>query len=308
MFNTIYRRGLLSATDFPPLRSFLKRHGWRFGVDRFVAGERLEDATKAIRKLESRSLLSILDLLGEFVTTAESVEAMTQEILLTLEVLSRSGIAPYLSIKPTQIGLAVDPDLAWENAQRILDRGRAVGAHICLDMESHPYLAPTLDLYRRLHKVYGSRVSTVLQSYIKGSLADLDDLLGLDPKPVLRIVKGAYKEDPEIVYRDKNRVDRSFRELTFRGLERGATINVATHDERLLAEVAAFVRGAGIPHDRYEFQLLYGVKPKLQEAFVRDGHPVRIYVPYGKDWYGYFSRRLAERPANLMFVIRGLFG
>ena len=175
-------------------------------------------------------------------------------------------------------------------------------------MENVPYVDGTLDLYRALHNEGHHHVSTVLQSYLYRTLDDLKSLLELDPKPTIRVVKGAYLEGDDVAYQDKSDVDNQLREMIYVGLGGGAKVGIATHDEAIVRESEAYIRGAGLGTERYEFQFLYGVKPTLQQALVERGHVVRIYIPYGEDWYGYFSRRLAERPANLLFVARGLLG
>lgn len=280
----------------------------RLGVGRFVAGEALEQAIEAAKRLESSGMLVILDLLGEFVASAAGTEATTKEILDGLTGLSAETESPAMSVKPTQLGLEIDFELALDNARRVAQCARAVGAEVCFDMESHAYVDGSLRLYRSLHDEGYRNLSTVLQSYLKRSLDDLDALLRLEPRPTLRIVKGAYREPAELAFQDKAKVDERFRQMVYTVLEAGGKANIATHDERILREAAAFLQGSGLGQDRYEFQLLYGVKPALQRSLREAGHPVRVYVPYGNDWYGYFSRRLAERPANLGFVVRGLFG
>lgn len=286
----------------------MRRQGWRLGVGRFVAGETLDDALEALHALEAEHLSVILDLLGEFVESAEGAEAMTHEILRTLDVLASKQVQRYMSVKPTQLGLGLSVETALANATRIAERARDAEAQVCLDMENYPYVEGTLELYHHLHAAGHHHVSTVLQSYLKRSPEDLAALLALEPKPTLRVVKGAYRENADVAYPDKRDVDHRFRELTFQALDAGAMVGIATHDESIIHEAEAYLRGARLPLERYEFQLLYGVKPALQKRLVEAGHTVRIYLPYGQDWYGYFSRRLAERPANLLFVLRGLFG
>jgi proline dehydrogenase len=303
-----YRQAVLSVADARPVASLLKRHGWRMGVGRFVAGETLEEVLPKLRDLEARGLGHILDLLGEFVATTEAAQAMTDAIVRSMDVLKAHAGEKQMSVKPTQLGLGVDEALALAHARRVAEHARALGIHLCLDMENTPYLEPTLRLFETLRAEGHHHVSTVLQSYLYRSLDDLARLLALSPQPDIRIVKGAYRESPEVAYQRKADVDANFREMVYRGLEAGARINVATHDETLIREIEAYVRGARLGPERYEFQLLYGVKPGLQQRLAERGHTVRIYVPFGRDWYGYFSRRLAERPANLLFVLRGLFG
>ncbi len=306
--DALYRRVLLSVADAPPITAFVKGQGRKLGVSRFVAGEELPEVLEAARRLHGEGLESILDLLGEFVDTEAGASAMTEEILATLEAIRNEPFERYMSVKPTQLGLGVSFALGLENARRVAEKAREVDARVCLDMENVPYVDDTLKLYRTLQDEGFHHVSTVLQSYLYRTMDDLNALLMVDPKPTLRIVKGAYRESKDVAFQDKAEVDQKYRDLVYRGLEAGAKINVATHDESIISETEAFVRGAGLGPERYEFQFLYGVKPALQRRLLARGHKVRIYIPYGKDWYGYFSRRLAERPANLLFVVRGLFG
>ena len=306
--DSFYRRAVLSVADAPPITKFIKQRGFNLGVSRFVAGEKLPEILKAVRALQQDGLESILDLLGEFVDTEAGAAAMTDEVLATLEALRDVPGEPYMSVKPTQLGLGVSFDLGLRNATKVAEKAQSIGARLCLDMENVPYVDGTLELFGALQDRGYTHVSTVLQSYLYRTRDDLETLLERTPKPTLRIVKGAYRESEAVAFQDKAKVDETYRELVYRGLEGGATIGVATHDESILSEVEAFVRGAGLRPERYEFQFLYGVKPALQRRLVAKGHRVRIYIPYGHDWYGYFSRRLAERPANLLFVVRGLFG
>lgn len=308
MFDTIYRNVVLGVADAAPVKRVFERYGMRMGVRRFVAAETLPEALDALEAVERSGKRIIFDLLGEFVDTPERAAEMTARILETLDGMAARGVSNHMSVKPTQLGLAVDRDLAYENARRVLERALARESHICLDMENVPYVDGTLDLFERLRLEGFHNVSTVLQSYLHRTGDDLERLLALSPTPPIRIVKGAYRESADVAYQDKAAVDARYRELAFRVLEADAKANVATHDESIIREVAAYVQGAGLGADRYEFQLLYGVAPQLQDRLVAAGYPVRIYVPYGEDWYGYYSRRLAERPANLAFVVRGLFG
>ena len=307
-FASLYKNSVLGVADAPPVSNFIKKQGWRLGVGRFVAGESLPEVLESVRELQDKDLGAILDLLGEFVDTEEGAEAMTQEILATLDGLAEREVERYMSVKPTQLGLGVSLDLAIRNARRIAERAKEMDADICLDMENIDYVDGTLDLYKALHREGHHHVSTVLQSYLYRTMDDLKGLLELDPKPVIRVVKGAYLEGDDVAYQDKADVDKQLREMIYVGLEGGAKIGIATHDEAIIRESEAYVRGAGLGPERYEYQFLYGVKPNLQEKLVERGHVVRIYIPYGEDWYGYFSRRLAERPANMLFIAKGLLG
>ncbi len=308
MFERLYRRSLLAVADAVAVRRVVERYGLRLGVGRFVAGEDLDEALATVSSIQASGRAVILDMLGEYAESEEAAVNATRAIVTVLERLAALEVPPALSVKPTQIGLALDPSLAEDHGRRILEAARQAGTSVCLDMENSPYVERTLQLFESLVRRGHHPLSTVLQSYLHRTPNDLERLLDLDPKPELRLVKGAYREGPEVAMQDKAEVDAALRNLVYAGLEGGAKIDIASHDERLLDEVAAFVRGAGIGAAHYEFQLLYGVRPKLQERLMADGHPVRVYVPFGSDWYGYFSRRLAERPANLAVVVRGLFG
>jgi proline dehydrogenase len=307
MLTNLYRQTVLTVANNPTARTFAHKQGWKLGVGRFVAGETLSDALPALETLKAQGLLTNLDLLGEFIDTRAGAQAMTETILKTLDALAASQADRYMSIKPTQLGLGMDPELAYENARRILERAKSLDAHICFDMENYPYLEPTLSLFERLYSEGFTNLSTVLQSYLHRSIEDLARLAQLSPKPFVRLVKGAYKESEAVAYQDKAAVDKQLLEMVYAGLEQGLSVGIASHDERVIQETQAYLRGAEIDTTRYEYQLLYGVKLGLQKQLA-ERHRVRIYVPYGEDWYGYFSRRLAERPANLLFVLRGLIG
>jgi proline dehydrogenase len=308
MIESLYRQGVLGVAGAPAVAGFIKRQGFRLGVGRFVAGEDLEQALDAIRALERQGLYGILDLLGEFIDTEAGANAITDEIVATLERLSSEPLDKYMSVKPTQLGLGLGLGPALRNARRVARRAKEIGAHVCLDMENVPYVEGTLALYRALCEEGYTNVSTVLQSYLYRSMADLKALMAFNPALTVRLVKGAYREGPEDAYQKKADVDANYRAMLRYGLEHGATVNVASHDETIIGEAEALVRERGLGAERYEFQLLYGVRVSLQRALARRGHRVRIYVPYGEDWYGYFTRRLAERPANMLFVLRGRFG
>jgi proline dehydrogenase len=316
MLTSLYRKGLLGVADAAPVARFIQEQGLKLGANRFVAGEALTDGLAAVAKLEQQGLHGILDPLGEFVDNLEGVEQIMQGILQMLDTLGAQDLREkYVSVKPTQFGLAISRDLGHANAKRIAKKAQDLNIRICLDMENSPYVDDTLYIFKSLYEDGFHNISTVLQGYLYRTMADLQDLLTLSPKPFLRLVKGAYKESEDVAFQDKNDVDKNYREMIFTALEAGAPIGLASHDERMIGEVEAFLRGVqshgvksqGQDAPYVEFQLLYGVKLALQQRLLAAGHKVFIYVPYGPDWYGYFSRRLAERPANLLFIVRGLF-
>ena len=299
---------MLGISGAAPVERLMRRVGFRFGVGRFVAGESLDAAMEVLARLDRDGMDHVLDLLGEFVDTREGVQDMVNQVLLTLDRLGGSGLAPYMSVKPTQLGLGLDPKLALGNASEVLRRAQQAGAHVCLDMENHPHTEGTLELFRNLQQQGFSNVSTVLQSYLHRTMDDMRTMAAEFPAAQVRIVKGAYKEPASVAHQDYPSIAAAYLEMVDIALEAGMHVNVATHDERLIRAVEERVKAANIGRDRYEFQMLYGIAPKLQARLRDEGHAVRIYVPYGHDWYGYYSRRLAERPANLWLVIRGLFG
>jgi len=303
----LYRRSVLGIAGSGPVQRLIERYGFRFGVGRFVAGESLDEALAVVAGLHSQGYTSILDLLGEFVDSRDAVDDIVQSILVTLDSLAAAGPERHMSVKPTQLGLGIDYGLALGNAAAIADRAVRAGVHLCLDMENHPYTDQTLELFTELQERGLSEVSTVLQSYLHRSEADLEHMAGRFPQARVRLVKGAYREPAEVASHDPAVIRRNFLAMLENALAAGMHVAVATHDEKLIEASLQRIRSAGAGA-RYEFQLLYGIKPRLQSRLLAEGQPVRIYVPYGRDWYGYFSRRLAERPANLAVVARGMFG
>jgi proline dehydrogenase len=305
---SLYRRTVLGVAHLEPVERLVRRYGYRLGAKRFVAGHDVAEALPALDTLVASGRLPLIDVLGEYVRSEGDARAMAATIGETLETLHARGHEVVASVKPTQLGLGLDADLALELATDVARRAEALGGRIALDMEDARYTDATLALLRALWSSGATRASTVVQAYLHRSPDDLDALLADAPRPSeIRIVKGAYREEPSLAHQDRATIRRAFLALCERALDAGAQVNVATHEESLLAEAIAFARGAGAL-DRVELQLLYGVKPRLQLALVESGRRVRIYTPIGHDWYGYYSRRLAERPANLALVVRGLVG
>jgi proline dehydrogenase len=304
----LYRRAVLATADARWVRGFVERHGWRLGVGRFVAGPDLESALPKLKAIEASGKGVIIDVLGEFVASEAAARESAARIAAAVEGVHEAGVEPYFSVKPSQLGLGVSPALALELAHELACALGRVGGTMCLDMESSAYVDGTLDLYLALRRRGHDHVATVLQSYLHRTPGDLGRLLELAPRPTLRIVKGAYSEPEDVALRSKRDVDEEFMGLVARGLAAGAHVDIATHDERLLDRALAHVDAAGLGADAYGVQMLYGVRPHLQDRLAAAGRPLRLYVPFGDDWYGYYSRRLAERPANLGFVLRGLFG
>jgi proline dehydrogenase len=282
---------------------FIKRNGLaRQFASRFVAGETLDRALEATRELNAKDVTVTLDLLGESVSTAEESGRARDAAIEILNRIHAGGTRANLSIKLTQMGLDIDPALAVANARGILDRARALNTFVRVDMEASPYVQRTLDLfYDQLQPAYGDRVGVVIQSMLRRSDADVERLVERQAR--VRLVKGAYREPASVAYPDKADVDAAYRRQSERLLDGGNYPAFGTHDEPLIGHIKRYARDRGIGADRFEFQLLYGVRRDLQDGLRRDGYNVRVYVPFGTEWYPYLMRRLAERPANLWFII-----
>ena len=303
--NGVLRRGILAAVDSPHVNGLMGKHGMRLGARRFVAGEALDECISTLRELNSRGLRVNTTILGEGVTDEAAANAVTEEYLEVLARLASDQIDGNVAIKLTHLGLGIDEELALANVNRLVARADDLGLFLRIDMEESARVDATLDIYRRLVEIGHTNVGTVLQSYLRRTEADLAALLPGTPN--LRIVKGAYLEPPALAFPEKSDVDTRYVALVERMLEAGSFVAVATHDEKIIERVIAFAGARGIePAGRFEFQMLYGVRPRLQEQLVARGFPVLVATPYGPEWYGYLMRRLAERPANLGFLLKNL--
>ncbi len=292
------RKAILAAADSARVQRLVRRHGMRLGAGRFVAGETLDECVVVLRRLNDQGLHANTTLLGEGVlepTESEHVVAAYEQIL---DRLAAEKLRANVALKLTHLGLDIDEDLACANLERLLRRGQ----FIRIDMEQSRYVDATLRVYRRLREAGHDNVGTVLQAYLRRTPDDLEQLLALEPN--LRLVKGAYLEPAELAFAHKPDVDAAYARLAERMLVAAGHTALATHDERLIEGAIGFARGHGVPLERFELQMLYGVRPNLQLELVRRGHKVLVATPYGPDWYPYLMRRLAERPANLLFFLR----
>jgi proline dehydrogenase len=270
---------------------------------RFVAGESLEEAMRVAASLDRRRITSMLDFLGENVRTpaqAEAARAAYRNALAAIA--SAQNLDCAISLKPTQLGLDVSYETCLANVEPVVDAAKGQGTVVMLDMESVGYVEPTLRVFREAHARY-PKVGVALQSYLRRTERDLETL---PPGCRVRLVKGAYLEPPEAVFTSKREVDANFARLFTTLFARGHSIDVATHDPRLLEGVRRRVDASGEGWSRVEFQMLYGVRRDLQLRFAGQGYPVRVYIPYGTEWYPYLTRRLAERPANVWFFLSNL--
>lgn len=294
---------LLAQSD--SLRYLASRYGMRQPSSfarRFIAGETIEEAIAAARAIEARGLLQTLDLLGESVTTLAEADAASRAYLRVVDAVTQAGIIRNLSLKLTQLGLDVDRASAIDNLRRVLEH--AEGFFIRIDMESSHYTQVTLDIFELLWKQGYHNIGVVLQADLYRTEADEERISALGAR--VRLVKGAYREPKTVAYQEKADVDAQFATLTRKLLDRGHYPAIATHDVNMIAVAKEHAAAIGLAKDQFEFQMLYGIRRDLQQALVRDGYRVRVYVPYGKQWFPYFMRRLGERPANIAFVLRGV--
>lgn len=297
------RSFFLQLAKNKPMNNWAKRYGLRFGANRFVAGETIESAIATVKDLNGQGMGVTLDHLGEFVADEAEARASADFCVKTLEAIAQASVNSSLSLKMTQIGLDISRELCFENMKMILDYASSKDLWVNIDMEDFERCQVTLDIFRELSQTY-PKLQTVIQSYLYRSLDDVKELAASGAS--IRLVKGAYKEPDSVAFPDKADVDANYIRMMEIHLQSPGLTSIATHDERIIDHAKAFIQAHQIPEDRYEFQMLYGIRNNLQEALVKEGYPVRIYVPYGDDWYGYFMRRLAERPANVSFVLRGV--
>jgi proline dehydrogenase len=271
---------------------------------RFVAGETLEQALAVARRLNAEGITVTLDHLGESVSTlAEAAEAR-DVYLRTLNAIHQHGIQGNVSLKLSQFGLDLSYEACLANVDQLVSLAAALGSFVRIDMESSEYTSRTLDLVKTLHARYGA-TGVVIQSYLRRSQADIEALCAAQIR--VRLCKGAYLEPPSVAFPAKADVDKSYFELTQYLLLHGTYPALATHDEALIGRIREFVKQRQIPRESFEFQMLYGIRRDLQRRLVAERFGMRLYVPFGKAWYPYYMRRLAERPANVFFMLRNLF-
>jgi proline dehydrogenase len=277
----------------------------RLGAARFVAGDTLDECVGVLRRLNEQGLLANTTLLGEATAGRAGTAAVVRAYEEVLERLAAEGLAANVALKLTHLGLTFDEEHAYENVRTLVERAMRLGNFVRIDMEESRHADATLRIYRRLREDGLESVGVVLQSYLYRSPGDLESLSPL--RPNLRLVKGAYLEPPEVAYPAKTDVDAAYLRLAERALSGEGYTAIATHDERIINAVIGLADQWGVPaQGRFEFQMLYGVRPQLQRSLVERGYRVRIATPYGPDWYPYLMRRLAERPANVLFLARNL--
>jgi len=307
MLDTISKSFFHTLAASRSLKSLASRYGMRRPTSfarRFVVGETLDEAIAACRDIQARGLLLTLDQLGESVTSLSEASAATRVYLDMVERVVASGIERNLSLKLTQLGLDLDRASTVDNLRRILDVAQRGDFFVRIDMENSPYVEATLDVFETVWNLGYTNVGVVLQSCLHRSEQDLARVNALGAR--VRLVKGAYKEPRTVAYQSKREVDAAFVRLMQTLLRDGRYPAIATHDVRMLDATRDFAAQHGIAKDRYEFQMLYGVRRDLQTGLLEQGYRMRVYVPFGREWFPYFMRRLGERPANVGFILKSI--
>jgi proline dehydrogenase len=292
------RKAILAAADSRRVQRLVSRYGMRLGAARFVAGETLDECLTVLRRLNDQGLHANTTLLGEGVLESAQTERVVAAYDEVIDRIAAESIRANVALKLTHLGLEIDEELAYRNLRTLLGKG----SFIRIDMEQSAFVDATLRVYRRLREEGFANVGTVLQAYLYRTPEDLESLLPLEPN--LRLVKGAYLEPAAVAYPHKAEVDAAYARLLERMLTGGGYTAVATHDEALIEHAIRFAEQNGVPRDRFEFQMLYGVRPQLQLDLVQRGFKVLVATPYGPEWYPYLMRRLGERPANLLFLLK----
>jgi proline dehydrogenase len=292
---------LLYLAHNSTMRNFVMHNRATRAVSRrFVAGEVVEDAIEATRALNKENMHVSLDHLGENVSDAKEAMSAAQDYIAILDCVKQASVDANISIKLTALGLDISQELCEQNVCRILEHAQQVPIFVRIDMEGSAYTEQTVDITLRMHKQY-EHVGTVIQSCMHSSKKDVEQLIAQGVR--VRLVKGAYKEPKMVAFQQKSEVDHNFIRLMTMLLQRGNYPAIATHDEAIINATCKFARDNGISKSAFEFQMLYGIRRDLQEKLVNQGYNMRIYVPYGSQWYPYLMRRMAERPANLLFVM-----
>lgn len=297
----VLRNVLMNLSENEMLNAAAQKYGLKLGAESVVAGTNLEEMIESVKKLNAQGMEATIDNLGEFVYDEAIATKAKDEILEVIDAIQKHGLNAHISVKPSQVGLDIDIDFCYDNLREIIEHASQYGIFVNLDMENYTRLQPTLDMLEELNKVFNN-VGTVMQSYLFRAKEDIERFKDYR----LRIVKGAYKESAEVAYQDKLEIDINFLELVEYHLLHGKFTSIATHDHNLIAHVKQFVADHDIPNDKFEFQMLYGFRTDMQKELAKD-YDFCTYVPFGKDWYGYFMRRLAERPQNINLVTKQVF-
>lgn len=292
----------ISLSENQTLNNAAQQYGLKLGAQSVVAGTTIEEVIESIRKLNEQGISCTVDNLGEYVTDESEATQAKEEILAMIEAIQVEELDAHISLKPSQLGLDIDIDFCYDNLYEIVERAHEYGIFVNFDMEDYKRLQPSFDMLEELAKSFDN-VGTVIQAYFHRAKDDIENFKDYR----LRVVKGAYKESEEVAYQDKLDIDINFIELIEYHLAHGHFTSIATHDHNIIKHVKYYVEQYDIPKEKFEFQMLYGFRKDLQLELAREGYQVCVYVPYGKDWYGYFMRRLAERPQNISLVTKQVF-
>ncbi|NIK77965.1 proline dehydrogenase [Paenibacillus castaneae] len=298
-----YRRTLLTITGF----KFVEKMSTTYGkglASRFIAGETLDEALDEVEQLNGLGIMATLDHLGEGITELSEAAAYKEQYIKLIEGIAARKANTNVSLKPTQMGLGLDQTVCLSNIREVVKQARHCRNFVRIDMENSPYTQATIDIVRRLHKEGLTNVGTVLQAYLFRTQQDAEDLLREQIN--LRLVKGAYKEADAVAYQKTSEVVESFKSIIKLHLDNGVYTAIASHDDAIISWVKAYTRAKQIPKHAFEFQMLYGLRMNEQARLAKEGYRIRCYVPYGVMWYPYFTRRLAEKPANLMLVLKNM--
>lgn len=286
------------------LTKLAKAYGSRLGARRFVAGDTIESAVRTIKKLNQSGLCTTIDYLGEYAATHKEASRVAAECKKAIQAIAEHRLDSELSLKLTSLGLDISEELAVSHLRGILSAAKENGVAVTIDMEDYSHYEQTLAIYRQCKQEF-DMLGTVIQAYLYRAAEDIRKLHDL--KPNLRLVKGAYKESAAVAFPDKKGTDLHFQSLIKLHLLSGNYTAIATHDDDIIAFTKKLVADHDIPLSQFEFQMLYGIRPERQKELVKEGYKMRVYVPYGTDWFSYFMRRIAERPANATFVLKGIF-
>lgn len=298
----ITRDFFIALSNNTLLNETAKKWGFSLGAEKFVAGTDLPSAARKVRELNKHGISVTLDKLGEFVNDREEATEAKNNVLAVIEHIHSEGLDSHVSLKLTQLGLDIEKEFCLENMREILGKASEYNMFVNIDMEKYIHYQPTLDILQELRKEYNN-VGTVMQSYLHRTQDDLEDLKDVR----LRITKGAYKESEDVAYQTKEEIDANYLEVVKKRLQGDAFTSIATHDHNIINEVKTFVSENNIDKDKFEFQMLYGFRTEMQYALAKEGYNFCTYIPFGDDWFGYFMRRLAERPQNINLVLKDTF-
>ncbi|ASK62807.1 proline dehydrogenase [Virgibacillus phasianinus] len=300
----LMRNFFLFLSKNKTLTKLAKKYGFKFGASRFVAGVDIDHAATKIKEINDSGYAVTIDHLGEFIDNEKEARESADECIHAMDIIKEKNLDSQISLKLTSMGLDVSEELVMENMRRILDAGKEKDVTVTIDMEDYERHRKTLDIFKELKKDY-ENLGTVIQAYLYETEDDIKELN--EYNPYLRLVKGAYKEPQKVAYPLKKDVDENYKKVIKLNLENGNYTAIGTHDEAIIDYVKQLEDELNLSRDQFEFQMLFGIRKDLQEKLMKEGYKMRVYVPYGDDWFGYNMRRLAERPANVMFVLKGVF-